>query len=172
MSKTSKKDNNTSIIHLNSLSHDFINQRLSNNESITVNFDFSIADRNESSNDTLTGLHVVTLLLLASEFHVVLDLCKDYPIKVETISIISDKNKTGEEFCGDSDAMYQTKTGILRRRIRSDGEIDYVVDVPELETTYESGDYTYLFIVSTLPQQQQPDTVSLKFLENILSFFL
>ncbi|CAF4443143.1 unnamed protein product, partial [Adineta steineri] len=27
-------------------------------------------------------------------------------------------------------------------------------DIPELETTYESGDYTYLFIISTLTQPQ------------------
>ncbi|CAF4344593.1 unnamed protein product, partial [Rotaria sordida] len=91
--------------------------------------------------------------LLASEFHAVIDLCQKYSMKVESVSIISDKNKTRDEFCSDPDEMYQTKNGIIRRRIRSDGEVDYVVEVPELETTYESGDYTYIFMVSTSPQK-------------------
>jgi hypothetical protein len=135
-------------------SHDVISNALSKNESVAINFYFSITDRSELSSDTLTGLHVVTLLLLASEFNVVLDLCDKYSIKVDALSIISDKNKTRDEFCSDPDVMFPTKNGIIRRRIRPDGEIDYIVDVPELETTYEIGDYTYVFIVATLTQQQ------------------
>lgn len=133
-------------------SDNFIRNVLSVNESTFINFYFSITDRNEISTDTLTGLHIVTLLLLASEYNVVLDLCENYSVKVETLSIMSDKNKTRDEFCNEPDVMYPTKNGYIRRRIRSDGEIDYVVDIPELETTYESGDYTYVFIVSTLTQ--------------------
>ncbi len=150
----SNENNDTLVMHRNLPSHDIIDERLSNNESITVDFHFSIADRKETSDDTLTGLHVVTLLLLASEFHAVLDFCQNYSVKVETISIQSDRNKTQEEFCDDPDVMATTNDGIIRRRIRSDGEIDYVVDVPSLETTYEIGDYTYLFMVQALPQQQ------------------
>ncbi|CAF1259487.1 unnamed protein product [Rotaria sordida] len=154
-SNISEKHNNTNIIDSNSLLSDRINEQLFNNQAIFVNLNFSIIDRNETSNDTLTGLHVVTLVLLASEFHYIMDLCEKYSIKIEKISIISDKNKTREEFCSEPDKMYPTNTGIIRRRIRSDGEIDYVVDVPELETTYESGDYTYSFMVSTLTHQQR-----------------
>ncbi|CAF4632701.1 unnamed protein product, partial [Rotaria magnacalcarata] len=36
----------------------------------------------------------------------------------------------------------------------SDGEPDFVVDVPELDTTYEGGDYVYLFLISALPAPQ------------------
>jgi hypothetical protein len=134
----------------------FIRDVLAKNESTEINFYFSISDRNEISNDTLTVLHVVTLLLLTSEYELVLDLCDKYSIKVETLAIISDKNKTREEFCSEPDEMYPTKNGILRARVQPDGEIDYVVDIPELETTYEGGDFTYLFIVSTLAQQKIP----------------
>jgi hypothetical protein len=156
-SMSSAEHNDTDrIIHHDRPSDSFMSNLLSNNESAMLNFYFSITDRNETSADTLTGLHVVTLLLLASEFNVVLDLCQNYSIKVETLSIISDKNKTRDEFCSEPDEMYPTKNGIIRRRIRPDGEIDYVVDIPELETTYESGDYTYLFIVSTITQQKPP----------------
>jgi hypothetical protein len=158
----SENNNTARIIYSNISSDNYINNTLSNNGSVTINSYFSIADRNETSNDTLTGLHVVTLLLLASEYNVILDLCEKYSIKVESLSIVSDKNKTQEEFCSDPDVMYPTKNGILRRRISSDGEIDYVVDIPELETTYEGGDYTYLFIVSTLTQQK-PATQSMVF---------
>ncbi|CAF4331119.1 unnamed protein product [Rotaria sp. Silwood2] len=155
MNNISENNSNTLIVHPNLLLSDHISERLFNNKSIIVNFNFSITDRNETSNDTLTGLHIVTLLLLASEFHVIMDLCEKYSIKVEKVSIISDKDKTRDEFCGKPDVMYPTNTGVIRRRIRFDGEIDYVVDVPELETTYESGDYTYLFMVSTLTQHQR-----------------
>ncbi|CAF1030215.1 unnamed protein product [Rotaria sp. Silwood1] len=158
ISSTSEKDTNTLIVHPNSPVSDSISEQLINNKSIIVNFNFSITDRNETSNDTLTSLHIVTLLLFASEFHVIMDLCEKYSIKVEKVSIISDKNKTRHEFCGEPDVLYPTNTGVIRRRIRFDGEIDYVVDVPELETTYESGDYTYLFMVSTLTQQQLKKT--------------
>jgi len=150
----SEQNNTVRIIHSDISSDNYISDILLNNGSVTINSYFSIADRNETSNDTLTGLHVVTLLLLASEYNVILDLCEKYSIKVETLSIISDKNKTQEEFCSDPDVMYPTKDGILRRRVRSDGEVDFVVEIPELETTYEGGDYTYLFIVSTLTQQK------------------
>ncbi|CAF1413452.1 unnamed protein product [Adineta steineri] len=135
-------------------SHTIIRNALLNNQSVTIKFYFTINDRFQDSNDTLTSLHVVTLLLLASEFHVVLDLCNNYSMKVETLSIISDRNKTQHEFCSDSDVMYQSRNGIIKRRVRADGEIDYVVDIPELETTYESGDYVYLFLISTLTQPQ------------------
>ncbi len=144
---------NSKVIQPIRSSDDVIMDALLKNESVNIYFYFSITDRHEGSQDTLTGLHVVTLLLLASEFNVVLDLCQNYSIKVEALSIISDKNKTRDEFCSEPDVMYPAKNGFLRRRIRPDGEIDYIVDVPELETTYEMGDYTYLFIVQTLPQQ-------------------
>ncbi|CAF1066966.1 unnamed protein product [Adineta ricciae] len=134
--------------------YETIEHVLRQNQSISADFFFSIIDRDHGSNDTLTSLHVVTLLLLASEFHAIIDLCQDYAIKVETLSIVSDKNRTRDEFCSDPDVMYPTKNGIIRRRIRPDGELDYVVEIPELETTYESGDYTYLFMVSTLTQPQ------------------
>jgi len=137
-------------------SDNFVSNILSNNKSAPINFYFTIIDRNETSNDTLTGLHVVTLLLLAPELNAVLDLCQKYSIKVETLSIISGENITQDEFCSDPDVMYPTKNGIILPRVNEDGEIDYVVYIPELETTYESGDYTYLFIVSTLPQQKAP----------------
>ncbi|CAF1145043.1 unnamed protein product [Rotaria sordida] len=151
--KKFENSNSTHVTHPNDLSHDKISETLSNNKSIIIKFHFSITDRNSTSSETLTGLHVVTLLLLASEFHAVIDLCQKYSMKVEGVSIISDKNKTQDEFCSDPDVMHPTKNGIIRRRIRSDGEVDYVVDVPELDTTYESGDYTYIFMVSTLPQK-------------------
>lgn len=146
--ENSVKNDSSKIID----SDKFIRNILSINESTFINFYFSIIDRSEISNDTLTGLHVVTLLLLASESNVVLDLCEKYSIKVESLSIISDKNKTRDEFCSEPDEMYPTKNGYLQRRLRTDEEIDYVVYIPELDTTYESGDYTYLFIVSTLTQ--------------------
>jgi hypothetical protein len=151
--KRSLSNENETLIHP---TDNFIRDVLAKNESTEINFYFTIIDRNEISNDTLTGLHVVTLLLLASEFNAVLDLCEKYSIKVERLAIVSDKNKTRDEFCSDPDVMYPTKNGILRRRVRPDGEIDYVVDIPELETTYEGGDYTYLFIVSTITQQKSP----------------
>ena len=150
---TKGKNNSALAVHP-SPSRNVISDVLSKNESAIVNFYFSITDRDETSNDTLTGLHVVTLLLLASEFQAELDLCRNYIIKVETVSIISDKNKTRDEFCSDPDVIYIKNSGIIRQRVRADGEVDYVVEVPELETTYESGDYTYLFIVSTQTQQQ------------------
>lgn len=172
--KYSVKNTNEFDIYPHSPSSDIISDILSKNKSAAINFYFSITDRNITSNDTLTGLHVVTLLLLASEFHVVLDLCKDYSIKVKTLSIISDKNNTQAEFCSEPDVMYPTKTGIIRRRVRPDGEVDYVVDIPELDTTYEGGDYTYVFIVSTLTQQQTSTslTVILKFPIEILYFVM
>lgn len=148
------QDTNGKIIHRDYVSDNIIDDILANNGSAVLNFRFTITDRNELSNDTSTGLHVVTLLLLASEYKAVLDLCQNYSIQVETITIISDRNKTRDEFCSEPDVMYPTKNGILRRRVRPDGEIDYVVDIPELETTYEGGDYTYLFIVSTITQPQ------------------
>jgi hypothetical protein len=161
--RSSSKNDNALKIYPYGLSDDVIGDVLSKNKSITINFYFTIIDRNEASNDTLTALHVVTLLLLASEFHVVLDLCKNYSIKVETLSIISDRNKTQQEFCSEPDVMYPTNNGIIRRRVRPDGEIDYVVDIPELETTYEGGDYTYLFIVSTITQQPTPAVLTVVF---------
>ena len=148
------EDGDERRIHRDDVSDKIIDNILANNGSTVLDFHFSITDRNEFSNDTSTGLHVVTLLLLASEFNAVLDLCQNYSIQVQTLTIISDRNKTRDEFCSDPDVMYPTKNGILRRRIRPDGEIDYVVDIPELETTYEGGDYTYLFIVSTITQPQ------------------
>lgn len=148
------EDGNERFIHRDRLSDNIIDNIVANNRSAMLDFRFSITDRNELSNDTSTGLHVVTLLLLASEFNAVLDLCQNYSIEVQTLNIISDRNKTRDEFCSDPDVMYPTKNGILRRRVRPDGEIDYVVDIPELETTYEGGDYTYLFIVSTITQPQ------------------
>ncbi|CAF4710279.1 unnamed protein product, partial [Rotaria sp. Silwood1] len=152
-SNKSEKNDSIHVIYPNDLSYDQISDILSSNKSIIISFHFSITDRNSTSSDTLTGLHVVTLLLLASEFHAVIDLCENYSMKVETVSIISDKNKTRDEFCSDPDVMHPTKNGIIRRRVRPDGEVDYVVDVPELDTTYESGDYTYIFMVSTLTQK-------------------
>ena len=152
-SKQSGKNDTVSILPSYDSSHIAISNIISNNESAVMNFYFTITDRNKVSKDTLTGLHVVTLLLLASEFHVVIDLCQNYSFKVKTLSIISDKNKTQEEFCSEPDVMSPTKNGIIRGRVRPDGEVDYVVDVPELETKYESGDYTYLFMVSTFKQQ-------------------
>jgi len=154
----SERNDTRQIIHSNTSSDSLISNVLSNNESAMINFYFSIIDRNETSNDTLTGLHVVTLLLLASEKNAILDLCEKYSIQVVTLSIISDKNKTRDEFCSDPDEMYPTKNGIIQRRVSSDGEMDYVVYIPELDTIYESGDYTYLFIVSTITQQK-PSTV-------------
>lgn len=130
-------------------------QPLSQNQTIALNLYFSITDRNETSNDTLTGLHVITLLLLASEFPAVIDMCQNYSMKMGKVAIVSDTDRTREEFCSGSDQMYQTSTGIIRRRILPDGEVDYVVDVHELQTTYMMGDYTYLFIVSTMTPQQQ-----------------
>ncbi|UJR15822.1 hypothetical protein I4U23_002751 [Adineta vaga] len=141
-------------------SYEVIKDILTKNESITVDIYFTIIDQSHDSNDKLTSLHIVTLLLLASEFHAIIDLCQHYSIKVETLSIISDKNKTRDEFCSDPDVMYPTKNGIIRRRVRPDGELDYVVDIPELDTTYESGDYTYLFMISTIKQQQTTDIVN------------
>jgi len=117
-----------------------------------LNLYFTITDRDERSTDHITGLDVVTLLLVVSENKLVLDLCETYSVQVSKLSVTSDKNKTREEFCSDPDEMHSTKNGTLRRRTRSDGEAEYVVDVPELETTYEGGDFTYLFI-STLTQQ-------------------
>jgi hypothetical protein len=160
-SRKSEKTNNTSIGHLDSSSHDFISEQLLNNKSVTVNFHFSVADRNETSEDTLTGLHVVTLLLLASERHASIDLCEDYSFAVETLTIVSDRDKTRQEFCDDPDVLYIAKNGVIRRRITSSGDIDYVVDVPELETTYEGGDFTYVFMVSTLTPQNQTVIFSL-----------
>ena len=151
--KQSGKNGSVSILRSYNSSHIAINKILSNNQSAVVHFYFTITDRNKMPNDTLTGLYVVTLLLLASECHVVIDLCQHYSFKVETLSIISDKNKTQEEFCSEPDVVSKPQNGIIRRRVRSDGEVDYVVDVPELETTYESGDYSYIFMVSTLKQQ-------------------
>ncbi|CAF5201254.1 unnamed protein product, partial [Rotaria magnacalcarata] len=148
------EDNDEYLSDSHSLLSDRITERLVHGERIIVNFNFTIADRNETSNDTSTGLHVVTLLLLASEFHGILDLCEKYSMKIEKVSLISDKNKTRQEFCGDPDVMYQTQNGIIRRRERSDGEPDFVVDVPELDTTYEGGDYVYLFLISALPAPQ------------------
>ena len=147
---------------------EFIRDALARNESTVINFYFTITDRNETSNDTSTGLHVVTLLLLISDLHSVLDLCEMYSMKVETLSMVSDKNKTRDEFCSEPDVMYPTKNGILRRRIRPDGEIDYVVDIPELETTYEGGDYTYVFIVSTFTQQPSPKNETV--IQQLLNF--
>ncbi|CAF1624523.1 unnamed protein product, partial [Adineta ricciae] len=151
--KAPKKNNSTSVIPHGTSTNDYINQQLVKNDSVTLNFHFSIADRNEESKDTLTGLHVVTLLLLASERHASIDLCQNYALVVQTLSIVSDKNKTRQEFCDDPDVMYVAKNGEIRRRIRPSGEVDYVVDVPELEATYEGGDFTYLYMVSTLTQQ-------------------
>lgn len=151
-----RQNTNGKAIHQDHVSDDIVADILENNGSAILNFRFSITDRNELSNDTSTGLHVVTLLLLASEYNAVLDLCQNYSIQVETLTIISDRNKTRDEFCSDPDVMYPTKNGTLRRRVRPDGEIDFVVDIPELETTYEGGDYTYLFIVSTITQPQTP----------------
>ncbi|CAF4248703.1 unnamed protein product, partial [Adineta steineri] len=149
------KNNSTSVIPVNSPSLDYAINQLNNNKSIVLKFHFSIADRDETSTDALTGLHVVTLLLLASERHALIDLCEKYSFAVETLSIVSDKNKTRQEFCDDPDVLYLARNGVIRRRIRLSGEIDYVVDVPELETTFEGGDFTYSFIVSTLTQQSQ-----------------
>ncbi|UJR30770.1 hypothetical protein I4U23_018290 [Adineta vaga] len=151
--KTPKKDNNTSMIPLNSSANEYITEQLNKNNSVTLNFHFSIADRNDVSKDTLTGLHVVTLLLLASERHASIHLCQNYSFVVQTLSIVSDRNKTRQEFCDDPDVMFLAKNGEIRRRIKPSGEIDYVVDVPELETTYEGGDFTYLYMVSTVTQQ-------------------
>ena len=114
-------------------SDQLISNILAKNDSTVMDFYFSIADRNEWSNDTLTGLHVVTLLLLVADNHAVLNLCEKYSIKVESFAIMSDKNKTRDEFCSEPDVMYPTKNGILHRRNRSDGEIDYVVYIPELD---------------------------------------
>ncbi|CAF1328665.1 unnamed protein product, partial [Adineta steineri] len=149
------KNNSTSVIPVNSPSLDYAINQLNNNKTIVLKFHFSIADRDETSTDALTGLHVVTLLLLASERHALIDLCEKYSFAVETLSIVSDKNKTRQEFCDDPDVLYLARNGVIRRRIRLSGEIDYVVDVPELETTFEGGDFTYSFIVSTLTQQSQ-----------------
>ncbi|CAF3374975.1 unnamed protein product [Rotaria socialis] len=156
-SKNPGKDDSASVVHPYDSSDEFIYNTLARNKSLAISFSFSITDRNETSQDTLTGLHVVTLLLIGSEFHAVLYLCRNYAIEIEGVSIISDKNKTRDEFCSDPDVMMPTKNGYIRRRLRADGEIDYVVDVPELETTYESGDYTYLFIISTVTQKASRD---------------
>ena len=145
---------------------------LTTNETISVNLYFSVADRNEKSNDTLTGLHVLTLLLLASQYSGVLDLCENYSMKVGKLTVVSDPNRTREEFCQDPDSLYQAKAGILRRRIRADGEsdpvVDYVVDVPEMDTTYAMGDFIYMFIISSATQQEPQPTVNLEM--NIISF--
>lgn len=154
--KIPAKNTSTSVQFLNSSSAASISEQLIHNKSVTISFHFTIGDRNETSNDTLTGLHVVTLLLLASETHYPIDLCETYSFAVETLTIVSDKNKTRDEFCGDPDVMYTAKNGELRRRIRPSGEIDYVVDVPELEATFEGGDFTYLFMVSTRTQPKEP----------------
>lgn len=129
-----------------------LQQILSSNHSAMLDFYFTITDRNETSDDLITGLDVVTSLLFISEEKRVVDICENYSIQISKLSVTSDKNKTREEFCSDPDVMYPTKNGTLRRRRRADGEDDFVVDVPELDTTYEGGDFTYLFI-STIAQQ-------------------
>lgn len=156
--KPSVRTENALMVHQPSID-DVLNETLSQNRSTMIKLSFSITDRDETSNDTLTGLHVVTLLLLGSEFHAVIDLCQNYSIKINAVTIVSDRNKTRDEFCSPPDVMMPTKNGEIRRRVRANGVIDYVVYVPELETTYESGDYTYLFIISTLAQKSPRDPV-------------
>jgi hypothetical protein len=131
-----------------------ITRLLSKNQPLSLDMYLTITDRKETSNDSLTGLHVLTLLLLAAEFPGVINICQNYAMKVGKLTIVSDVNQTREQFCSEPDNMYQTSKGIIRRRVRADGEADYVVDVPELETTYEMGDFTYIFIMSTSSQQE------------------
>lgn len=134
-----------------SLLFDSINECLYSNASIVINFNFSITDKSETSDDKLNSLDVVTRILIASELHLIMNLHEKYSMNIEKVSIISDKNVTRNEFCVYPDEMYQTENATIRANVRSNGDIDYAVYVPELETTYEVGDYVYTSLISTSP---------------------
>ena len=121
----------------------------------TIDFRFTMTDRNETSDDKLTGLHVITLLLPAIEAHLQIDLCERYSMKIQKISIESDTNKTQVEFCSPPDVSVMNGNGNMHLRMLPDGEFDYVLHVPSTDTTYEGGDFTYTLMVSSMTPEQQ-----------------
>ncbi|CAF1438980.1 unnamed protein product, partial [Didymodactylos carnosus] len=144
-------DQNTNLSDIreqrSSLFKNEINNELIKKPVATVNFYFTVKDRNETD-DKKDNLQVVNELLIASEHRLEISLCQNYTSNVETLSILSDKNKTTTEWCPEPDHVYPTNTATLNVRQGTSGEVEYYVYVPELETNYTLGDYNLVFLVS------------------------
>ena len=114
----------------------------------------TISDRKENSDDLLSTAHVITFLIFAAEIPTPIDICKDYSMTLGRLHLLSDRDRTKEEFCPAPDIPETTSSGVLSQRIRSGGYVDYVVEVPQTQTTYEVGDFMYLLILSTGTQSK------------------
>ena len=139
----------------NTGTRDLIHTALAMDGLAKIDFRFTLIDRNETSTDILTGLHVITLLLPAVEARLQIDLCERYSMKIQGISVESDRNKTKVEFCSPPDVSVMSSNGMMNLRRRADGEFDYVLYMPSTDTTYEGGDFDYMLMVSSITPEQQ-----------------
>lgn len=146
---------------------------LETNKHIDVDIYLSITDRFETSESFLTNFLITSYLSFGANYSGSVDMCRNYSVKIHSVSVVSDRNRARQEFCPPPSTMVTTFDARLKHHYDVNGSLSFVVQVPEEETTYELGDFTYVVLVSAAEQARSNDGSDVNFaINHFLSFFL